>query len=864
MEEQRLNTSELSLYEEALYQHVYYDQLTGLPSMSHFFELAEEGRNRLLAEGKDPAVLFINLNGMKYFNNKYGFAEGDRLIKSVAQILAHRFSKDCCSRFGQDHFAVCTDANNLDERLYELFNECWRINDGRSLPVHVGVYLNSIEAVEPSAACDRAKLACDLIREAYISSVRYFTNEMLESETRHQYIIDHLDQAIAEGWIQVYYQAIVRASNGRVCDEEALARWIDPQRGFLSPAEFIPTLEGAELIYKLDLHVISQVLAKMKAQAEAGLYVVPQSVNLSRTDFNVDGFVEEIRKRVDAAGIERSKLTLEITESVMGRDFVFMKTQVERLQKLGFKVWMDDFGSGYSSLDVLQNIRFDLIKLDMRFMERFGEREESKIILTELVRMAIGLGIETLAEGVETKEQVDFLREIGCSKIQGFYFTKPVPLDTIMDRKQAGTLIGFENPDEAEYYAAIGRISLYDSSAIVQEDHHHFQQYFDTIPMVVIEVDRDGSLRVTRCNQSYRDYLEHSFGYTLQGTNVPLPELEGSPESTFIDALHQCSIDGDPVILDNELHKDEIAHAIINRIAVNPVTGTAALLVAVMAVERKADQMATITFANVARTLSTDYRYIYYVDLETEQFVEYSSSSTQGKLAVERRGSGFFQASREDSRQILYPEDQASFIRQFTKENVIRSMDKNGAFTTTYRQMVDGKPRYMHLKASRMQGDSRHIIIGVSDIDAQKRQQKAFERLRSEQFAYVGLMALSDEYLVVYVVDTANDHYIEYSAASDFENIGLPKEGDDFFGMVATRSEAFIYEDDLSPFVQSFTKETLLKQTEHGKRCSIDHRIMLQGTPTPVRFKVVQVRDGDAARLIIGVQTQDELESLIC
>ena len=156
---------------------------------------------------------------------------------------------------------------------------------------------------------------------------------------------------------------------------------------------------------------------------------MPVSVNLSRKDFDTLDMVEEIRQRVDDAGVERDMITIEITESTLGSNFDFMSKQVERFQKLGFPVWMDDFGSGYSSLDVLQDIQFDLIKLDMRFMRRFGESEKERIIVRELLHMATDLSVDTICEGVETGEQVGFLRNNGCTKLQGFFYSRPVPFD---------------------------------------------------------------------------------------------------------------------------------------------------------------------------------------------------------------------------------------------------------------------------------------------------------------------------------------------------------------------------------------------------------------------------------------------------
>ena len=438
----------LKLYISDLNRRAFTDELTGLPNMSRFFELAADARITLLDEGKKPAMLFFDLIGMKYYNRQYGFEEGNRLICALGEILCRHFGRKNCSRFGQDHFTAVSDEDAMEKKLQEVFAECERLNGGRSLPVRVGVYPDSLGAVSVGVACDRAKYACDRHRGSYVSAWYRFDERMLRQIADYQYIISNLDRAIAENWIKVYYQPIIRAASGRVCDEEALSRWIDPERGMFSPAQFIPILEGARLIYKLDLYVLDQILLKMQAMRREGLRVVPQSLNLSRADFDACDIVEEVRRRVDEAGIPREKLTIEVTESSVGSDFDFMKSQIERFQALGFPVWMDDFGSGYSALDVLQSIHFDLIKFDMRFMQRFEEGDECRIILTELTKMAIGLGIETVAEGVEALAQAEFLREIGCTKLQGYYFCRPIPMEEVLERSRKG--VPTEDPDEPD------------------------------------------------------------------------------------------------------------------------------------------------------------------------------------------------------------------------------------------------------------------------------------------------------------------------------------------------------------------------------------------------------------------------------
>ena len=421
---------QIKLHIEDLNRRIYTDTLTGLPNMKYFFYLAENKRDRILERGGCPTLLFFDLVGMKHFNRQYGFEEGDKLICEIAKILVKHFGAECTSRLGQDHFATVVDDESPDERLNAVFRDILAANDGKTLPVRVGIYKNQVDEVRASIAVDRAKYACDQHRGSYVSAFYYFDEKMMQQSDNARYIISHLDQAIEEHWIQVYYQSIVRSSDGSVCDEECLSRWFDPERGMFSPGEFIPVLEDARLIYKLDLYVLEQALEKMKKLRELDFEAEPHSINLSRSDFDACDIVEEIRKRVDEAGISRRRISIEITESIIGSDFDFIKKQVERFQELGFPVWMDDFGSGYSSLDVLQSIRFDVLKFDMSFMQKLDEGGESgRIILTNLMQMAIALGVETICEGVETEEQVHFLREIGCSRMQGYYFSRPRPLE---------------------------------------------------------------------------------------------------------------------------------------------------------------------------------------------------------------------------------------------------------------------------------------------------------------------------------------------------------------------------------------------------------------------------------------------------
>lgn len=418
---------QIKLYIEDLNRRIYTDDTTGLPNMRHFFSLAAEARKRIHEAGGSPAVLFINLTGMKNFNRQYGFDEGNKLICAVADILAEHYGIERVGRLSQDNFAVITEEEGLEDELRRVFADCAAANEGRTLPVRVGIYPDRVADVPVNTALDRAKYASDLHRDLYMSGFYWFDESMLRQIENIRYIISNFDRALSEEWIEVYYQPIVRAADGKLCDEEALSRWKDPVKGMLPPNEFVPALENARLIYRLDLYVVDRVIDKIKKIQSMGMEVVPQSINLSRADFDSCDIVEEVRRRVDEAGIPRDMLTVEVTESIVGDDFEFMKREVARFRELGFKVWMDDFGSGYSNLEVLSEIRFDLIKIDMRYMQHFYDGNESRIMLTEMISMAEALGLDTVCEGVETEEQVEFLKETGCTRLQGYYFGRPEP-----------------------------------------------------------------------------------------------------------------------------------------------------------------------------------------------------------------------------------------------------------------------------------------------------------------------------------------------------------------------------------------------------------------------------------------------------
>lgn len=833
----------------------YFDFLTGMPLIKYFLSLSEAGVRIAIEQGRRPVMLYVDLCGITDFNRRFGFEEGDNLIKALAALLISQFSNDNCCRQGQDHFAVFTDDHDLDNRLRTLVENSKSINGGRNVPIRIGVYVYRDGENNPRTASERAKVAGDAARDLPDPAIKYYDETLHLQTERVRYIIDNIDKAIAEKWIKVYYQPIVRSANGRVCNEEALSRWIDPDNGPLTPDEFIPTLEDQKLIYKLDLFVVDQVLEKLKIQAQRGLFTVPTSINLSRADFDSCDIVEEIRQRVDDSGIGRDKINIEITESIIGSDFDFMKSQIERFKALGFRVWMDDFGRGYSSLDLLQELHFDLIKFDLHFMRMFSKNNKTKIILTELMKMASGLGIETVVEGVETEEQVQFLKEIGCTKMQGFFFCRPIPVETIFERYEKGAQIGFENPDETPYYSSIGSINLYDIASVNKEDAT-LSQYFNTVPMVIVEVDGK-NVSIIRNNSSCRAFLDQVHEDFRRGELYPYPQKGTIFSAEFAKAIRQCTHDGARQFVNARMPDGAIAHLYLKRIAKNPVTGKIAFVGILLEYtdfsEVSFDSEEQIPTDTFVYSLASDYTFLYYVNLDNEHFVEYRPNEKNGELSVVRHGMNFFSEVRKDAPGSVYKEDLQKVLTQLTKENVMQTLATDNAFTLTYRLVIDGKPKYVSLKASKLGNFSNRVIIGVNNVQAQMEVQEAYERAKEEQMTIARISALSVDYICIYTVDPVTDHYVEYSTSKEYAGLGISKSGDHFFEDAYKNAEEVIDPDDVDRVRSLLIKEKILEGIAKTGLYSFNYRLLLDGESIHVSLKAALVKEGDSNQLIIGI-----------
>lgn len=265
----------------------------------------------------------------------------------------------------------------------------------------------------------------------------------------------------------------------------------------------------------------------------------------------------------------------------------------------------------------------------------------------------------------------------------------------------------------------------------------------------------------------------------------------------------------------------------------------------------------SLTYSHIAQALAADYSYLYYVDLESDDYIAYRSDTAAGVLAVETRGVDFFEESRRQSKTILYDEDVPMFLNTFRKDNILKALDEHGAYTLTYRQLVDGAPVYMNMKITRMSGEAQHIIIGISNVDAQMRYQEEMDRVKEERATYARVTALSGDYLCVYTVDPETERYTQYSATREYEELGLASAGEAFFAHAQKDAVRVVHPEDLERFENMFTKANVLAEIRQNGVFVITFRMLIDGAYTYVTSKAAIIQEKDGPQLIIGVNNVD-------
>ena len=429
------NTEKHIAFEKEKYLATH-DTLTGLYNKNYFAHKTSE----ILNENPDKEWLLIcsNIKDFKLVNDLFGLEKGNEVLKMEADLLKAQCGEGSVyGRTGGDKFSICIPKEEFKEQDFmdaiqsmgQAFN-----NDLYHLHIYVGVYEITDRNEEVSIMCDKANLAIKALGENYDKSIAYYNDTIFHDTVAEKQLVGDFDKALAEKQFCMYLQPQV-TSEGKLLGAEALVRWQYPKRGLIFPGDFIEVFEKTGLIYRLDRFVWELAVQKLAQWQKAGRDDLYISVNISTKDFYYMDVYETITSLVETYKIIPSTLKLEITETAIMTGTAGELEMIERFRKSGFQVEIDDFGSGYSSFNTLKDMDVDVLKIDMGFLRttRPERIERSMSIINTIISLTKTLGLSVITEGVETKEQIDKLTQMGCGIYQGYYFSKPIPVDQFED-----------------------------------------------------------------------------------------------------------------------------------------------------------------------------------------------------------------------------------------------------------------------------------------------------------------------------------------------------------------------------------------------------------------------------------------------
>lgn len=406
-----------------------YDELTGIYNKQAFYAKTKE----MLLDNPDKNfdLLRINIERFKVLNDLFGESTGDKLLRYIGKFLKEINLPLCVSgRLYADNFVVCYEAGKGDSRrminTLQMVADSFAINNRTILSF--GLYRIDDKTLPVSVMCDRANMALWKAKGNFKNPYCEYDEKMRQQVLKEQKIINAMEMAIQNKEFTLYLQPKYDIEKGTIIGAEALVRWISLENGFISPGDFIPVFENNGFVYEVDKFIWEESCRYLRKWLDEGREVHPISVNVSRIDLYDPKLVQHLVDLREKYQLPSQYLELEITESAYTEDPEQIITIARQLREAGFVILMDDFGTGYSSLNMLKDIQIDVLKLDMGFLKSSDYSAKGGNILTAILKMAESLKMQTIAEGVETKEQVEFLKSIGCKYVQGFYYSKPLPV----------------------------------------------------------------------------------------------------------------------------------------------------------------------------------------------------------------------------------------------------------------------------------------------------------------------------------------------------------------------------------------------------------------------------------------------------
>lgn len=412
-----------------------HDSLTSLPNRAHFDERLRQVIDERLRDGGTAALMFIDLDRFKDFNDNFGHPQGDALLRELASRLEGAVAADCmAARLGGDEFAVilpyvenASEALTQGERILEILSRHYRYNQFKFLlSASIGIAILPDQGKDPASAQRNADIAMYVAKRAGRARVVMFDAAMSDAVSRRKQIEDWLRHALDHHELALHYQPKLSMDGERIEGAEALLRWTRPETGPIAPDEFIPVAEESGLIVPLGLWVLTRVLWQINQWRDVGFVAPRIAINVSANQFLDAGFLESFMATLSASGLPASQLDMEITESALITSPEQAVAMLHDIRKFGVTVSLDDFGTGYSSLSYLKRFPVDAIKIDKSFISDLADDEDSARLVQAVIGMTHSLGLKLVAEGVETEAQIDLLRAWGCDQYQGHVSSRAI------------------------------------------------------------------------------------------------------------------------------------------------------------------------------------------------------------------------------------------------------------------------------------------------------------------------------------------------------------------------------------------------------------------------------------------------------
>ena len=750
------------------------DSLTGLYNREYFYRYAEQFDLR----NKDIPMdaILVNINHFHIINERYGKEYGNTVLRHIADLIRVllRKSGGFACRLEADTFLIYCRHGEHYKQLMEQAATDFDGNYGTSgnrVRLRMGVYPDVDKSIDIERRFDRAKMAADTGHNTYEQTISYYDNKLHEAKLYESQLLDDFREALAQRQFQVYYQPKfnVRKEIPVLASAEALVRWKHPRLGVISPSLFIPLLEDNGLVQQLDHYVWREAAAQIRRWKDTLGITVPVSVNVSRIDMYDPGLIAIIKNIIEENKLTTSEYLLEITESAYTDNAGQIINTVRQLRRLGFRIEMDDFGTGYSSLNMLSMLPIDALKLDMKFIRTaFSDRRDTRMIEL-IIDIAEYLKVPTIAEGVETEEQFTVLKALGCDIVQGYYFSGPVPAEEfealIIQKKErslsataeasitkqeasvTGNTESYQDPEavsrassEAERKLKI--VELYDMVHALSGDFERVY-YVDLETEEYTEFKADDAFADLRmefnglnffneCRNNMKrvihpDDLDKMLSVMQKEEIVSL--LNNTPVYT---ADYRVPVKGRQEYYRLKLARpcDDSRHLVIG---ISNITTQTLFNQSQQQKLRKA-HMDRLTYSRIAQALAGEFYSIYYVNVDTDDFIEFSSADKHKELQIESNGIGFFESCLHNAPLAVHEDDLPKVLYLLNKENMLKELAKNGSISTTYRLIISGNSVYVNMKIIPMEdseSESRHIVVGVSNIDAQIKREQEFEKAKA-------------------------------------------------------------------------------------------------------------------------------------